>query len=59
MRDRRPWRPSPRFDITDAALELSCRFSEEMVGYVGKPTIGSIVGWGKVVGSRTADMTAW
>ena len=40
--------PQPRLDWTEAAFEFSFQLISEMVLYVGVPTMGEIVGNGKL-----------
>ena len=44
---RRQRVPQPKFDLTEAAFELSFKLTSAMVLYVGVPTMGGIVGNGK------------
>ena len=47
MRGKSPLRPSPKSESTEAAFWFSVRWTALMVSYVGRPMIGSMVGFGK------------
>ena len=44
---KRPMVPHPRLDWTEAAFELCFKLTSEIVLYVGVPTMGGVVGYGK------------
>ena len=48
VRKRRPRRPLPRCDCTDAALALRNKWTGWMVSYVGLPMIRIMVGCGQL-----------